>query len=68
MNKKTLKRAVAIAIPCILLLCLVGCGDEAADVASRYTEETARAIIEAGRKIAVAIFIGHMVSGALSAR
>lgn len=53
---------------CILLIAACGCAHipEAAEVASKYSEETARAIIEGSWHIAYAICIAAFIRGFLN--
>ena len=58
------------AFGCIALfgiLFLAGCdsGPDAAEVAAKYTEQTAQAIIEGSLRIAGALFLGLIINGIL---
>lgn len=58
-----MKTAILIFLV-LSLTCLVGCGD-GSEVMVKYTEETAKAIIESGWKIAGAIILGSVLNAVL---
>jgi len=55
----------AFLVACTLLFCS-GCAEDAATVVDRYTEETAKAIIQAGSQIATAIIGAAFIRGFLN--
>ncbi|MCK5604476.1 hypothetical protein KAR91_21480 [Candidatus Pacearchaeota archaeon] len=60
-----------IAVSLIIVLCVLflsGCNNSAemAEVSAKYTEETARAIIESGWKVAGSIIIGAIMVAVIS--
>lgn len=65
--KSKMKLAAVSALAITTLFCLCACGGpEAAEVAEKYTDEVARAVIESGWKVAGSIIIGAFIVGLLS--
>ena len=66
MKKNTIKKVALLAIASTALLAVVGCGANYDEIAAKYTEQTALAIIDGSWKIAVSIIAGAFISGFLS--
>jgi uncharacterized lipoprotein YajG len=71
MNTKKLSKAGQLAVLslvlCSALFLMTACssGPDAAEIAAKYTEQTAQAIIEGSWKIAGALFLGLIINGIL---
>ena len=66
MKKDDLRLKTVFAVSLIIVLCVVflsGCdsSSEMAEVSAKYSEETARAIIESGWKVSGSIIIGAII-------
>jgi uncharacterized lipoprotein YajG len=59
--------AVLSLVLCSALFLMTACssGPDAAEIAAKYTEQTAQAIIEGSWKIAGALFLGLIINGIL---
>ena len=65
--KKETKIKVVVVLMFLVCLVLVGCGEpDAAEVAAKYEDEVARAIVEGSWKLAGAILLGLIIGGALA--
>lgn len=66
MKNSTIITLGLIVVAALFLLSACSSADEAAKVASKYTEQTAKAIIEGCWQIAGAIIIAAIIRGAMN--